>query len=140
MDSIIIVLPVTATEEDLNEAVKRAKEELKSRRKKPLNPNQGYVACFVDERDSFEAMISTLCQNVRKEIAKEREITEINPITWDEFGRIIVKERDKIRSGKKSFLNTAMLVRIAEAGAFDENILYQYNVSKLKELFFVLLS
>ena len=71
MDSIIIVLPVTATEEDLNEAVKRAKEELKSRRKKPFNPNQGYVACFTDERNSFEAMISALCENVRKEIAKE---------------------------------------------------------------------
>ena len=140
MDSIIIVLPVTATEEDLNEAVKRAKEELKRRRKKPLNPNQGYVACFTDERNSFEAMISALCENVRKEIAKERTVTEFAPVTWDEFGRVIVKERDKIRSGKKSFINTAMLVRIAEAGAFDENILYQYNVPKLKELCFVLLS
>lgn len=140
MDSIIIVLPVTATEEDLNEAVKRAKEELKSRRKKPSNPNQGYVACFVDERDSFEAMISALCENVTKEVLKERPISELNPITWDEFGRVIVKERDKIRSGKKSFINTAMLVRIAEAGAFDENILYKYNVPKLKELCFVLLS
>ena len=40
MDSIIIILPTNATEADLNQAIKLAKEELQERRRQGANPTK----------------------------------------------------------------------------------------------------
>ena len=144
MDSIIIILPTNATEADLNHAIKLAKEELQERRRQGTNPTEGYVACFTggdtDSKSSFEKALVDLKDFVDREIRKERAVTDLTPITWDEFGKIIVRERDKYRSNRKTFLTRRMLQLFAEATPFEENIMSYHGVPLLKPLCSILLS
>ena len=144
MDSIIIILPTNATEADLNHAIKLAKEELQERRRQGTNPTEGYVACFTggdtDSKSSFEKTLVDLKDFVHKEILKERAVTDLTPITWDEFGKIIVRERDKYRSNRKTFLTRRMLQLFAEATLLEENIMSYHGVPLLKPLCSILLS
>ena len=144
MDSIIIILPTNATEVDLNHAIKLAKEELQERRRQGTNPTEGYVACFtgsdVDSKSSFEKALVDLKDFVDREIRKERDVTDLTPVTWDEFGKIIVRERDKYRSNRKTFLTKRMVRLFAEATPFEENIMSYHGVPLLKPLCSILLS
>ena len=144
MDSIIIILPTNATEADLNHAIKLAKEELQERRRQGTNPTEGYVACFTggdtDSKSSFEKTLVDLKDFVHREILKERAVTDLTPITWDEFGKIIVRERDKYRSNRKTFLTKRMVRLFAEATPFEENIMTYHGVPLLKPLCSILLS
>ena len=144
MDSIIIILPTNATEADLNHAIKLAKEELQERRRQGTNPTEGYVACFTggdtDAKSSFEKALVDLKDFVDREIRKERAVTDLTPITWDEFGKIIVRERDKYRSNRKTFLTRRMLQLFAEATPLEENIMSYHGVPLLKPLCSILLS
>ena len=144
MDSIIIILPTNATEADLNHAIKLAKEELQERRRQGTNPTEGYVACFTggdtDSKSSFEKTLVDLKDFVHREILKERAVTDLTPITWDEFGKIIVRERDKYRSNRKTFLTRRMLQLFAEATPLEENIMSYHGVPLLKPLCSILLS
>ena len=144
MDSIIIILPTNATEADLNHAIKLAKEELQERRRQGTNPTEGYVACFTggdtDSKSSFEKTLVDLKVFVHREILKERAVTDLTPITWDEFGKIIVRERDKYRSNRKTFLTRRMLQLFAEATPLEENIMSYHGVPLLKPLCSILLS
>lgn len=144
MDSIIIILPTNATEADLNQAIKLAKEELQERRRQGANPTEGYVACFtgnnVDSKSSFEKTLVDLKDFIDREIRKERVVTELTPITWDEFGKIIVRERDKYRSNRKTFITKRMLQLFAEATPLEEAIMTYHGVPLLKPLCSILLS
>ena len=144
MDSIIIILPTNATEADLNHAIKLAKEELQERRRQGTNPTEGYVACFTggdtDSKSSFEKTLVDLKDFVHKEILKERAVTDLTPITWDEFGKIIVRERDKYRGNRRTFLTKRMVRLFAEATPFEENIMTYHGVPLLKPLCSILLS
>lgn len=144
MDSIIIILPTNATEADLNHAIKLAKEELQERRRQGTNPTEGYVACFTggdtDSKSSFEKTLVDLKDFVHREILKERAVTDLTPITWDEFGKIIVRERDKYRSNRKTFLTKRMVRLFAEATPLEENIMSYHGVPLLKPLCSILLS
>ena len=144
MDSIIIILPTNATEADLNHAIKLAKEELQERRRQGTNPTEGYVACFTggdtDSKSSFEKALVDLKDFVDREIRKERAVTDLTPITWDEFGKIIVRERDKYRSNRKTVLTRRMLQLFAEATPLEENIMSYHGVPLLKPLCSILLS
>lgn len=133
MNSVIIIMPESATLEDLHAALGKAEEELAS--KPVLNNQYGAVSIYRDDIKpdafTFAGLISSLDEHIRKEIdARHRNIV----IDWDVWGRQFIAQRDKLRKKEHTFLTKAMLKRIATCSEEEYRFLQTRSLEPLRQL------